>query len=251
MNIYQKLLKITAELNTVAKNLEVKISQSNSYKAVGESDVLQAVKPLEVKYGVYSYPYSREIIESGELVSVDKNGFEKKQLYERIRTTYRFVNTENPDEYIDIDTFGDGIDSGDKSVGKAMTYADKYALLKAYKIQTGDDPDALGSDTLKSTNLQKAETNKVVTSKDIQKADYEIPIVKLSDKLVEEMDLDKALEIKTAKGTLLKDLDKDQLQFIVENSKDKVRVKAAQIILDNWDFFGDTYTEEDMKDLPF
>lgn len=251
MNIYQKLLKITAELNTVAKNLEVKISQSNSYKAVGESDVLQAVKPLEVKYGVYSYPYSREIIESGELVSVDKNGFEKKQLYERIKTSYRFVNTENPDEYIDIDTFGDGIDSGDKSVGKAMTYADKYALLKAYKIQTGDDPDALGSDTLKSTNLQKAETNKVVTSKDIQKADYEIPIVKLSDKLVEEMDLDKALEIKTAKGTLLKDLDKDQLQFIVENSKDNVRVKAAQIILDNWDFFGDTYTEEDMKDLPF
>ena len=29
-----------------------------------------------------------------------------------------------------------------------MTYADKYALLKAYKIQTGDDPDANASGNL-------------------------------------------------------------------------------------------------------
>ena len=27
------------------------------------------------------------------------------------------------------------------ATGKAMTYADKYALMKAYKIITGDDPD--------------------------------------------------------------------------------------------------------------
>ena len=37
----------------------------------------------------------------------------------------------------------------DKAPGKAMTYADKYALLKAYKIQTGDDPDAYPSGELK------------------------------------------------------------------------------------------------------
>ena len=31
-----------------------------------------------------------------------------------------------------------------------MTYADKYALLKAYKIQTGDDPDQNASEPLGS-----------------------------------------------------------------------------------------------------
>ena len=36
-----------------------------------------------------------------------------------------------------------------------MTYADKYALLKAYKIVTGDDPDQNGSEDLKGTETKK------------------------------------------------------------------------------------------------
>ena len=59
----------------------------------------------------------------------------------RLEITYRFINMDNPSEYVDIKTYGDGIDTGDKAPGKAMTYGDKYALMKAYKISTGDDPD--------------------------------------------------------------------------------------------------------------
>ena len=59
----------------------------------------------------------------------------------RVRTTYRFVNIDNPAEFIEIETLGDGVDPQDKASGKAQTYADKYALLKCYKIPTGDDPD--------------------------------------------------------------------------------------------------------------
>lgn len=155
MNIYEKLGKITAELSAVAKNLEVGVGQAK-YKAVGEADVLRAVKPLEEKYGIYSYPFSRTIIESGSIESTNYKGEVKKSLFERIETTYRFVNTEKPDEFIDITSYGDGIDTGDKSVGKAMTYSDKYALLKAYKIVTGDDPDQYASEDLKAAKTAKA-----------------------------------------------------------------------------------------------
>jgi hypothetical protein len=154
LNIFQKLSAITTELSTVAKNLEVGVGQ-NKYKAVGEADVLRAVKPLEAKYGVYSYPFSRQIIESGMIESTTYKGEVKKSLFERIETVYRFVNTEKPEEYIDITTYGDGIDSQDKSVGKAMTYADKYALLKAYKIITGEDPDQNASEDLNGADTQK------------------------------------------------------------------------------------------------
>lgn len=150
MNIYQKMSAITQEISTVAKNLQVGEGK-NQYKAVGEADVLAAVKPVEAKHGVYSYPYSREIVESGEMVATTKYG-ERKSLYLRLKTVYRFVNMENPDEYIDITTYGDGVDTQDKATGKAMTYSDKYALLKAYKIQTGDDPDQNASETLNSVN---------------------------------------------------------------------------------------------------
>lgn len=144
LNVYQRLLAIQNELMYVAKNLSVGVGQS-SYKAVGEADVLKAVKPLEAKYGVYSYPSSRRIVESAVLENEQTNYKNekviKKSFFERIETVYRFVNVDNPSEYIEITSYGDGIDTGDKSVGKACTYADKYALLKAYKIITGDDPD--------------------------------------------------------------------------------------------------------------
>ncbi len=162
MNIYEKLLAIANELETVAKNLKVGIGE-NSYKAVGEADVLKAIKPLEYKYQIYSYPYHRVIVESGilENESIDYKTHEKvikKNLYERIETTYRFINIENPEEYLDIVSYGDGIDSQDKSVGKAMTYADKYALMKAYKIVTGDDPDQNPSQPLTSVKLKDERT---------------------------------------------------------------------------------------------
>lgn len=159
-NIFQRMSAISSELATVAKNLEVG-NGKNQYKAVGEADVLRAVKPLEEKYGVYSYPYARRIVESGtiENETIDyttKEKIVKKQLFERIETVYRFVNIENPADYIDITTYGDGVDAQDKSVGKAMTYGDKYALLKAYKIVTGDDPDQNPSGDLKGAQIKKA-----------------------------------------------------------------------------------------------
>lgn len=148
MNIFEKMSAITTELNAVAKNLKVGEGR-NSYKAVGEADVLAAVKPLEAKHGVYSYPFSRQIVER-DVITTRKiyNGQESEssRFFMRIETVYRFVNTEKPDEFIDITTYGDGIDSGDKAPGKAMTYGDKYALLKAYKIITGDDPDQTASE---------------------------------------------------------------------------------------------------------
>lgn len=147
MNIYEKMLAITNEMKSVAKNLEVGYGK-NSYKAVGEADVLHAVKALEGKHKIYSYPYKREILESS-ILSTEKeyNGKVTKgnQIFLRLLTVYRFVNTENPEEYVDITSYGDGIDTQDKAVGKAMTYSDKYALMKAYKIITGEDPDQFHS----------------------------------------------------------------------------------------------------------
>ena len=146
MNIYQKLLAITAEMSVVQKGLEVATktnkdgSVAKSYKAVSERDILDTVKPLEAKYHIYSYPVERDIVES-DVIKTTTNYGERNSFYMRVRVGYRFVNADNPAEDITITSYGDGIDTGDKAPGKAMTYADKYALMKAYKISTGDDPD--------------------------------------------------------------------------------------------------------------
>lgn len=167
MNIYEKIARITAEIETVAKNLEVEINEKKKYKAVAEGDVLRAVKPIEDKYRVCSYPAKREIVETAVMETETKYGV-KKNLFVRIKTTYRFVNVDQPEEYIEVVGYGDGVDSQDKASGKAMTYSDKYCLLKAYKIETGDDPDAepsgdlfsLSSKTMPATEDMKIKFRK-------------------------------------------------------------------------------------------
>ena len=42
-----------------------------------------------------------------------------------------------------------------------MTYADKYALLKAYKIETGDDPDQNASEPLKAVGAKTASPKQI------------------------------------------------------------------------------------------
>ena len=143
-NIFQRMASVTNDLQTVAKNLTVSTGKNNSYKAVSERDIIDAVKPVEVKHGIYSFPYNREVLES-HLLESDTDYGKKTTFFSRIKTVYRFVNIDDPEDYIDMVTFAEGIDAQDKGSGKAMTYADKYALMKAYKISTGEDPDQTGS----------------------------------------------------------------------------------------------------------
>ena len=122
MNIFEKLSNITNEISSVNKNLTVGQGKS-AYKAVGEADILKAVKELEFKYRVYSYPVNREVLESTMYTTTNEYG-EKNNIFSRIKTTYRFVNIDKTEEYIET-----------------ITFADKYALMKSYKIITGEDPD--------------------------------------------------------------------------------------------------------------
>ena len=191
MNIFQKLAAITADLKTVAKNLEV-AAGNGSYKAVSERDIIDNVKPLEEKHGVYSYPASRETLESERLETETKYGT-KTTFYTRIKTVYRFVNVDDPTDFIETVTFSVGLDSGDKGDGKAMTYGDKYALMKAYKISTGDDPDAQASvdtnyttvsrktllDQIYSLDITRKELDKTIQSKYPDKDADTLPIENL------------------------------------------------------------------------
>lgn len=159
LNIYQRMLMAQSMIKTVNKNLEVDAGQ-RKYKAVNERDVLDAVKKAEEKCGIYSYPHDRAIYEQKET----KNSYGTINFWMRFEVIYRFVNVDDPKDFIDITTYGDGVDTLDKAPGKGMTYADKYALMKAYKISTGDDPDKEGStDQFEVNKEPKEDIGKLLT----------------------------------------------------------------------------------------
>ena len=147
LSVWQKLSEIASELPALPKDSTVQRTNGRSYNAVSKNKVFEAVKSLEHKYGIFSFAVQREDRPFDFERSFYSDGaFQGKYLYhgERIKTTYRFVNVDKPEEFAEITSFGTGIDLQDKASIKAMTASDKYALLLMYKIQTEDsseDPD--------------------------------------------------------------------------------------------------------------
>lgn len=140
LNLYQKIQLVSNKIKNIEKNMTV--GKGNfSYKAVRDIDVILEVKEAEAECGLVSIPISQELIRS-EIVKVIKEGGNEVVNYvDIIKMTVRIFDIEHPESFLDIESFGRGLDPGDKGFGKASTYARKYALLNAYKIATGEDPD--------------------------------------------------------------------------------------------------------------
>lgn len=153
LNIQQRMSAASAEIDRVPKNLIVGTGK-NQYKAVAEADILRAVKQAESAHGIFSYPVAHEIVDSHPIINHTDYG-DKESQFVRVKAVYRFTCIEKPTEYLDVSAFGDGVDSLDKAPGKATTYADKYALMKAYKVETGDDTDRTASDDLEGHDIWK------------------------------------------------------------------------------------------------
>ena len=139
-NLYEKIQLVSNEIKNIEKNMTV--GKGNyAYKAVQDIDVTLEVKEAETKYGLVSIPIKQDLIKSEIIRVVKEGGGESINYMDIVKMTLRIINLENTTEYIDVESFGRGLDPGDKGFGKASTYARKYALLNAYKIATGEDPD--------------------------------------------------------------------------------------------------------------
>lgn len=124
LNIYQRMHAIMNDVSYVQKeNKKV----NNQYTFVSGDAVTAKVRPAMIEHGVLAIPSFFDI-------SVDGNRT-------NCSMSMTFVNIDKPDDRIVIPCagFGQGIDPQDKGAGKAMTYAFKYALLKIFELETGDD----------------------------------------------------------------------------------------------------------------
>lgn len=140
LSLYQKIQRVSNEIKNLEKDMDVGTG-SYKYKAVSDLQVTLAVKAAEEIHKLVSIPMKQELISHEVIKTINKNGNEALTYVDNIKMTVSIVDLESG-ESIDIESFGKGIDSADKGFGKASTYARKYALLNAYKIATGEDPDA-------------------------------------------------------------------------------------------------------------
>lgn len=156
MNIYEKILNIMKNVQRIQKDDSVQFGKTK-YKALSEEKVTTIMRNQMIEHGLIVYPIQQTTERHGQITHVD--------------VVYRMINTENPEEYIDIASCGDGADTQDKGAGKAMTYAFKYMWLRTFAMPTGEDPDKISSDELDAKELEEAKKQKaetVIGEKDAQ-----------------------------------------------------------------------------------
>lgn len=133
LNIYQKLLEVRKSVPYLQKE-----SQGHQYQYTGSSQVLAAVRNKLDELGLY---LTCEVI--GHNLIDGKTSKGGREVTTELDLEFTWVNTENLEEKIKIKWYGQGVDNAEKGVGKALTYAEKYFMLKQFNIATDkDDPDA-------------------------------------------------------------------------------------------------------------
>lgn len=130
MNIYQKIARVMNDVQYLSKDGKIEYKSTN-YKAITEGKVTSVVRKSLIEHGLVIFPVEQDHKKEGTLTTVN--------------VKYKIVNIDIPEDSITVVSSGTGADTQDKGVGKAMTYAYKYMLLRTFAIPTGEDPDKISN----------------------------------------------------------------------------------------------------------
>ena len=195
----------------------MKCENGNNFRAISEKAILDVLDPILEKH---NYFYTVEIKDS-RLEIREAYGAKGKKLQFIATVTIRLIIGTDEFNATWIESVGMGIDDNDKAMGKAYTYAIKYALLKLFRLRYGDDSDFEASTPLitefrgekkeaESKKPEKKDSKKGKTGNDLMtesQRDYILGLMKEKNvdaaQIIEEFDVnpvkDKEIPMKTAR----------------------------------------------------
>lgn len=179
-NIYQKINEVMKNVEYLTKDDKVEFG-TTKYKAISEEKVTTAVREQLVKQGIVIIPVEQQS-ENKELIRTEKS----VNMLTTVHVKYRIQNIDDVNDFIEVESNGTGVDTQDKGVGKAMTYAYKYMLLRTFAIPTGEDPDKISSaeTDAKIKKEIEAEQERVISKQKEESLDKAIENRKISDETV-------------------------------------------------------------------
>jgi len=137
MNIYQRINEVRKKAGYVQK--DKRVQEGGGYMAVTHDAVTAMLRDALVESGIVITMSVTEssIADTGTTTAKGTPFIRYSARYE-----VRFVNVETPEDYLCINVESHALDVGDKAPGKAMSYAKKYAVLKTFEIETGEDDES-------------------------------------------------------------------------------------------------------------
>lgn len=133
MNIYQKLIAVRKSCEYLKKD-----NKGYQFQFVSSSQTLGTLRKAMDDNALLLVPS----VDSFEIRDhTTRKG--EHEYFTALDMTFTWVNADKPEETVVSKWTGQGLDNGEKGVGKALTYAEKYFLLKFFNIATDkEDPDA-------------------------------------------------------------------------------------------------------------
>lgn len=156
LGLYKKLLEIQKKMRGLGKD-----DKTNQYRYVSGAKVLMYVRPLMDEYGIL---LKQEVlgVSNTRMDYKTKNG-EKSEILTSCEMRFTWIDTETGQT--DVNQFhANGQNDWEKGLGSALTYAERYFLLKFFHIPT--DEDDVDNDNRKLTATKVIKPALVVATKE-------------------------------------------------------------------------------------
>ncbi|MCH8665633.1 ERF family protein [Staphylococcus lugdunensis] len=149
LNLYQKIADVKANIDGFTKD-----TKGYNYSYVSGSQVLHRIRNKMIEHNLLLVPYTEN-----EEIEETKNTKGKTEHIVKLKLTYKWINADNPQEVLEVPFFAVGQqDDVSKAHGTALTYAERYFLMKFFNIPTDeDDADA----KQKQEKYNKASSNTI------------------------------------------------------------------------------------------
>ena len=170
LNIYQRINEVRKVAGYLKKDKSVETG-GKPYKAATHDAVTALLRNHLIDQGVLIVP--RLMQSAVENIGLTKGG--SPVIRYSARYEVDFVNCDDPSDKIIVPSEAHANDSGDKAPGKAVSYATKYAMLKLFSIETGEDDEGRvepygGRETI--SEQQVAELEALITEVGADKAKF-------------------------------------------------------------------------------
>ena len=125
LNVHQRIAKVMEEVTFIQKDKP----KGLQYAVVSHDAVTAKVRPVMLKYGLIAVPVNLKYKTEGNRCELSG--------------AMRFINVDRPEDYLDVESLGFGVDTQDKAAGKSLTYLCKMGILKGLMLESGlgMDPD--------------------------------------------------------------------------------------------------------------
>lgn len=125
--IFEAVNAVMADVGAVGKN---RTNEQQKYRFRGVEDVMNALSPAFIKNKIFCVPCVKKKEREER-----KNAKGGNLIYTLIEVEYTFFSAEDK-SHIQVTILGEGMDTGDKSVNKALSAAFKYACFQLFCIPT-------------------------------------------------------------------------------------------------------------------